>query len=161
MSNDCQYCHLPGGDHPACVDHACRSIGETRVVDPKTGGEKGSKLARFGLIPWDALWALAEHYGRGSRKYADHNWLRGYKYSLSFDALMRHAQAWWGGEEMDAETGSSHMIAVAWHAFALFVFRKRGLGTDDRFRVPADSASATSSPPATETVGHSAPIRRG
>jgi hypothetical protein len=42
---------------------------ETRVVDPNTGGEKGSKLAMFSLIPSEFLWALAEHYGTGAKKY--------------------------------------------------------------------------------------------
>lgn len=105
---------------------------ETRVVDPVTGGEKGSKLARFDLLPVDFLWSLAEHFGQGAKKYEDHNWLRGYKWSLSYAALLRHLTAWWGGEDLDAETGSSHMIAVAWHACVLFVFWRRNLGTDDR-----------------------------
>lgn len=45
------------------------SVGEVRVVDPVTGGEKGSKLQRFSLIPYIFLWALAEHYGKGAHKY--------------------------------------------------------------------------------------------
>lgn len=105
--------------------------GEVRVKDETTGGEKGSKLARFSLLPFEFLWALAEHYGRGARKYDDRNWERGYKWSLSVDALMRHLAQWINGEDNDAETGSSHLIAVAWHACALFIFHLRGLGTDD------------------------------
>ena len=104
---------------------------EIRVVDPTTGGEKGSKLARFSLIPRDFLWALAEHYGRGAQKYEDRNWERGYRWSLSVDALDRHLTAWLLGEDNDPETGSSHMVAVAWHAIALWWWHKRGLGTDD------------------------------
>ena len=46
---------------------------EVRVVDPVTGGEKGAKLARFDLIPPEATWALAEHYGKGCAKYSDRN----------------------------------------------------------------------------------------
>jgi hypothetical protein len=109
---------------------------EVRTIDPLTGGEKGAKEARFDLIPPDILEDLARHYGRGSKKYVDHNWLKGYKWSLSFAALMRHAWAWWRGEEIDEETGSSHMIAVAWHAFALATFAKRNRGTDDRYQDP-------------------------
>lgn len=105
--------------------------GEVRVVDPKTGGEKGSKLARFSLIPPEFLWALAEHYGKGAFKYADRNWERGYKWSLSLDALERHLTQWRMGEDLDPETGSHHLVAVAWHACALFVFWMRGLGTND------------------------------
>jgi hypothetical protein len=105
---------------------------EVRVVDPKTGGEKGSKLARFDLIPAGPLQALAEHFGRGARKYADRNWEKGYAWALSFAAMMRHAWTWWDGEDIDPETGSSHLTAVAWHSFALQEFQARGLGTDTR-----------------------------
>lgn len=108
---------------------------EIRVTDALTGGQKGSKPARFSLIPPDFLWALAEHYGRGALKYEDRNWERGYKWSLSVDALNRHLSAWLQGEDDDEESGSSHLVAVAWHAIALWWWHKRGLGTDDLRRV--------------------------
>jgi hypothetical protein len=104
---------------------------ETRVVDPISGGQKGAKLARFSLIPPEFLWELAEHYGRGAKKYDDRNWERGYKWSLTLDALGRHLTQWLMGEDRDPETGGHHLIAVAWHAIALFIFQKRKLGTDD------------------------------
>jgi len=106
--------------------------GETRITDPNTGGEKGRKLARWELLPGDALHELAEHYGKGCEKYADRNWERGYNWSLSFGAMMRHAWAMWGGEDVDEETGSLHMTAVAWHALALLAYQLRSVGTDDR-----------------------------
>lgn len=94
------------------------TVDEIRVVS-STGGEKGSKLARYDLIPVEPLRLLAEHFGRGARKYEDRNWERGYDWSLSFAALQRHAWQFWGGEDIDPETGSPHMVAVAWHALAL------------------------------------------
>ena len=106
---------------------------EVRIKDEKTGGEKGAKLQRFSLIPPEFVWALAEHYGKGAQKYADRNWERGYKWSLSIDALERHLQQFKMGEWLDTETGTPHIIAVAWHACALFIFKLRGLGTNDLF----------------------------
>lgn len=44
-----------------------------------TGGEKGQKLERFDLIPPGPLTTLAQLYGKGALKYADHNWARGYE----------------------------------------------------------------------------------
>jgi hypothetical protein len=105
--------------------------GEVRVVDPLTGGEKGSKIERFDLIPEEMESALARHYGVGATKYADRNWERGYKWGLSYSALRRHLAAWVRGESYDPETGSHHLVAVIWHATALLVFELRGLGTDD------------------------------
>lgn len=106
-------------------------MSETIITDPVTGGQKGSKLARFSLIPAEFLWALAEHYGLGAKKYDDRNWERGYKWSLSIDALERHLNQWKLGENRDPETGSHHLVAVGWHACALFIFQLRGLGTND------------------------------
>lgn len=131
--------------------HGGRSVGatqstETRVVDPISGGEKGSKLAQFSLIPAEFLWALAEHYGKGALKYARENWLRGYRWSLSYDALERHLAQWRMGELLDPETGSSHLIAAAWHCIALFIFERRGLGTDDLHPSVTASASAKGNP---------------
>lgn len=112
--------------------------GEVRVVDPVTGGAKGQKLARFDLIPPDALKAIAEHFGRGARKYADRNWERGYDWSLTFGALNRHLWAFWHGEDMDPDSDEAqpHLAAVAWHAMVLLAFYLRGAGNDDRPRVP-------------------------
>lgn len=104
---------------------------ETRSIDPTTGGQKGTKIQKFSLIPAEFLWALATHYGIGAKKYADRNWEKGYRWSLSIDALERHLNAWKMGETYDMETGSHHLIAVAWHACALFIFQRRVRGTDD------------------------------
>lgn len=105
---------------------------EIRVVDPDTGGAKGSKLARFDLIPPDFEWALAEHYGRGSLKYEDRNWQKGYRWSLSIASLRRHLAEWLKGVDLD-EDGNEHLIAVAWHAIALWWFQHHAKGTDDRY----------------------------
>jgi hypothetical protein len=104
---------------------------EVRIVDAVTGGEKGQKLARFDLMPPEALWCVAEVFGRGAKKYADRNWEKGYKWGLSFGALQRHLMLWQLGEDIDEETGSYHLAQVAWHALVLLTFYLRNLGTDD------------------------------
>lgn len=83
--------------------------------------------ARYDLIPPEALDELAHLYAFGASKYADRNWEKGINYSRVFAALMRHAWAWWRGERIDPETGLSHMASVAWNAFALFTYDKRGM----------------------------------
>jgi hypothetical protein len=112
---------------PGLLDAA---VEEHRVVS-ETGGEKGSKLPRFDLMPPDALFEVAKVYGIGSKKYADRNWERGYPWGLSYAALERHLNKDKAGETYDDE-GFMHLAAVAWHALALISFRLRGVGTDDR-----------------------------
>jgi Domain of unknown function (DUF5664) len=114
------------------VQLAKTSGSEVRVVNETTGGEKGSKLARFDLVPVGPLTRLAEHYGKGANKYADRNWERGYIWSLSYAALQRHLTAWWGGEDNDPELGSNHLDAVLFHAMALREFTDTHPELDDR-----------------------------
>ena len=105
---------------------------ETRVVNPVTGGEKGQKLARFDLIPVRPLWRVAELYGQGATKYEDRNWERGYNWSLSYAALMRHITEFWGGEDADPKDGNSHLASVVFHALALMEYEDTHPELDDR-----------------------------
>ena len=113
-------------------------MGDTGAVDarPETQGPGKKKLGvvQFSALDPLAVRALAEHAGRGAQKYSRFNFLAGYEWSASVDALMRHLLAFLSGEDVDGETGSLHMTAVMWHAHALVAFQLRGLGTDDRFR---------------------------
>lgn len=108
--------------------------GEVRVTNALTGGEKGSKPARYDLLPVGPLRQVAEHYGKGAAKYADRNWERGYDWSLSYAALQRHANAFWDGETYDPETGSHHMAAVVFHALALMEWNETHPELDNRPR---------------------------
>lgn len=106
---------------------------ETEVrVTSVTGGQKGQKLARLGSLDPRALKELAKVSGFGAEKYAAFNFLKGYEWSLSFDALERHLLEFWDGEDTDEESGRLHIAHAAWHCLALTSFTLRGLGTDDR-----------------------------
>lgn len=113
---------------------------EYRVVNPDTGGEKGQKLARFDLIPANVVTQLAEHYGKGALKYKDRNWERGYQWSLSFAAAMRHLWAFWNGQDIDPETGTLHVVSAAWHCFALADFHRTHPKMDDRVTAALDES---------------------
>ena len=136
-------------------------MAETRTTS-STGGEKGVKLGRFDLVPVGPLTELAEHYGVGASKYANHQWRRGYEWSKSYSALLRHLTAFWDGYDYDVcsndpdgcahvdqdgnpfkavredacfnHTGSHHMAAVAWHAFCLLEFKDKFPEHDDRHK---------------------------
>lgn len=90
---------LLGRDSPA--PYAQDPItGEVRTVSA-TGGEKGAKLAAFDQISPVVEQLVAEHFGKGARKYAAHNFRKGYAWSLSYSALRRHLADFWAGKEYD------------------------------------------------------------
>lgn len=119
------------------TDESSQNQSEVRVTH-STGGQKGSKLERFDLLPWDCLQEVARLYGKGAEKYEERNWERGYPMSLSFAALQRHLVAFWQGESHDKETGCHHLASVVFHAFALMRFEKMSPTLDTR---PAPTAS--------------------
>jgi hypothetical protein len=102
----------------------------------ESGAMKGVKLARYDLIPVKALKAVAEHYGRTAKKYPPNNWRKGFEWSKSYSALVRHLTQWWDGEDLDVDPswpeGSPHLAAVAWHALTLLEYALTGTGVDDR-----------------------------
>ena len=105
---------------------------EIRVTDEKTGGQKGLKLAQLGALDPDAIMSVAEVAGFGATKYERMNYLRGFDWSLAFDAAMRHGMEFWAGRETDPESGLPHAAHAAWQWLCLLSFATRGLGTDDR-----------------------------
>ena len=101
-------------------------------VTSETGGQKERKAAELGTIDPVALTVLAKVSGFGARKYEAFNYLRGYDWALSYNALQRHLMEFWSGEDLDPESGLPHAAHAAWHALALTSFLERGIGTDTR-----------------------------
>lgn len=114
---------------------------------PKAAVKFDGGKARYDLIPWDAIHELAILYTIGARKYADNNWLRGFRWMRTVSALMRHLSAWimakvrgedgidYDNADLYYELGlkpQSHLVAVVWNAIALLTFELRSIGTDDR-----------------------------
>ena len=84
---------------------------------------QGKKLdqnkPRMSLLPKGALSAVIRVLEFGASKYAENNWQtvtdarRRY-----YDAMLRHIDAWWQGEQKDSETGESHLA----HAICCAMF---------------------------------------
>lgn len=131
------------------LEDAKKPTGETRIVDPSTGGAKGQKDVQMSMVPPKFLEDLGRLYAFGAKKYDRNNWKRGYKWSLTVDALFRHLFAVLKGEWVDKETGLPHIVAVGWHCIALYTFYNDQLGTDD---VGIDRRGVESSEPVAGAV---------
>jgi hypothetical protein len=102
---------------------------ERLVTDPSTGGQKGKKPEEYALIPVGALAEIARVYGFGARKYEPNNWRKGYAWSLSYSAMQRHLNAFWGGEETDPESKLPHLAHAAFHMMSLLTW-----SSDDKYK---------------------------
>ena len=100
--------------------------------EPTEGLKFDNDKARYDLIPPEVEEAIAKVLTFGAEKYGDRNWELGMAWGRPYAALRRHMAAWWGGEDLDPETGMPH----TWHAACciafITAFEARGVGTDDR-----------------------------
>ena len=111
---------------------------ESNVQDPreptKNTGRKNQSIEQFSSLDPAALLELCRVAGLGAEKYGRLNYMGGYDWNLSVDAMMRHLLKFWGGQDLDDESGCSHLAHAAWHALTLLAFTKHGIGTDNRFK---------------------------
>lgn len=91
--------------------------------------------SRHDLLPPELSETVALVLAFGASKYGERNWEKGMAWGRPFAALMRHMWAWWKGEDLDVETGYSHL----WHAACciafLIAYEERGIGKDDRPKI--------------------------
>ena len=113
---------------------------EKRITNKLTGGAKGQKDIQLSVIPPEALMELGRVYGYGTKKYARHNFRKGYDWSLSYDALLRHLFADLNGEDRDPESGLYHLSHATWHCLNLLQYHldkeagRQPKELDDRWR---------------------------
>lgn len=65
------------------------------------------------LLSISALMGMVRILTSGAIKYAARNWEKGIAYSRCYGAILRHLFAWWMGEDLDPESGESHLHHAA------------------------------------------------
>jgi hypothetical protein len=88
---------------------------------------------RMDLLDTKFLLDLAAVMGYGAIKYEANNWRRGMRHGRYFAAMMRHAWAYWGGEENDQESGLPHLAHAAACIMMLMGIAKSHPELDDRW----------------------------
>jgi len=68
------------------------------------------KWRQITCVPFTVLWELGAAMMEGARKYGRHNYrVIGVRASVYVDAAMGHIMQWWEGEDVDPESGISHL----------------------------------------------------
>lgn len=117
-----------------------------------TGGQKGVKDERHDLIPRKGVAAIARVFAFGAKKYADHNWRRGYEWSKSIAALDRHFSDFVDGQTYDTcrndcefhdengdltcrnHSGLHHLAHAGFHILVLLTWHEeQGEGVNNEF----------------------------
>jgi hypothetical protein len=74
----------------------------------------GSTKPPLHHIPCGPLFQIGGALLSGACKYGAHNWrVVGVRSDVYYDAAMRHMMQWWEGEDVDKESGMSHLAHAA------------------------------------------------
>lgn len=100
-----------------------------------TSGTKHDEgKAPLSLIPRVATELEARVMGFGKAKYGAYNYTLGFEASRLIDACLRHVYAFNGGEDLDPESGISHLAHARCCLGMLMHCIELGTITDDRFK---------------------------
>lgn len=104
----------------------------TKETNPKDAvGVK--KWRQFSTIPTTVLAEVGVGMLEGARKYGRHNYrVAGVRSSVYFDAAWGHLMQWWEGEDIDQDSGLSHITKAICSLFVLRDAMIQNMLTDDR-----------------------------
>ena len=113
---------------------AMKAVGD-ELKKPEPKGLKGdADKLRYDLLPLDALEQVTRVLTHGAEKYSPWNWAQGFAWSRLTAASLRHIFAFMRGQDLDPETGISHLAhAICCLAF-LLSHTIQEAGSDDRHR---------------------------
>ena len=110
-------------------------LGGVPVTTVEKGKKNDSDKVDLSLLPPLSIIGIGRVLGMGAAKYDRFNWRGGIKYSRLLGAALRHIFAYIGGEDIDKESGISHIHHAACNLVFLGQFIEEGREElDDRYR---------------------------
>lgn len=112
-------------------------------------GEPGAKEATtpikhdisktdWSLVPMECVEDIVKVLEFGAKKYSANNWRtgEGFRYTRVLNSLIRHIFAWGRGEDLDPESGLSHLAHAGCNIIFLLYYTKHKdrYHNDDRFK---------------------------
>ena len=85
------------------------TVGDVKSNKKGSGARYNDNKIDFSLLPLCTLEEEIKVWMYGKEKYAAFNWAKGMDWSVPFASAMRHLSAWYAGEDLDPETGISHI----------------------------------------------------
>ena len=111
------------------------SIDVIRRKEAEAGSKKFDKgKPPLSLIPLAALEAEAKVFAFGAAKYGRDNFKLGMEWTRLVDACLRHVYAFSNGEDIDKESGLSHLGHARCCLSMLLYYTENNKGKDDRYK---------------------------
>lgn len=86
------------------------------------------------LLSSAAILELAKVLDFGAKKYAEHNWRKGFTLNRPYSAAMRHMLAWNAGETTDPESGLNHLAHAMCNLMFLLELQQTRPELDNRYK---------------------------
>lgn len=123
----CEVCDLGISSESGLYKHALTHKGEAEAK------KFDDNKAPMELLSHQALAQIAEVFGHGAIKYGKHNYKKGLAWSRVIGAAYRHLGAFNSGEDLDPESGRSHIAHLGCCVIMLLDFIKEHKELDDRY----------------------------
>jgi hypothetical protein len=94
--------------------------GEIKTVADRYNSGK----PKWSLVHFDSLLPMVEVLEMGAKKYSPDNWMKGLDKKEILESTMRHLAALLDGEDLDKESGLSHMGHIQCNAMFYNYFNK-------------------------------------
>ena len=139
--NQCEYAALPADVLPC---NACYGYKNWRPVAPPVPATPATKdtnpkntigvrKAPVSTLPAGVLFEVGTALLEGATKYGRHNYrVHGVRASVYYDASVGHLMDWWEGEDIDPDSGLSHVTKAIASLMVLRDTMLQGKLTDDR-----------------------------
>lgn len=104
---------------------------DTKISNPKDS--VGVRKVPLHVLSMPVLMEMALGMHEGARKYGSHNFrVAGVRASVYYDAAMRHLGAYWEGQDIDPDSGLSHITKALSCLHVLRDAMMNDMCTDDR-----------------------------
>lgn len=114
-------------DHEALTFHPL----DQKASNPKDA--VGVRKAPLSVVPMGVVAEIGVGMLEGASKYGRHNYRGvGVRASVYFDATMRHLISWWEGEDLDPDSGMSHIAKALCSLAVLRDAQMQEMCEDDR-----------------------------
>ncbi len=111
----------------------CSFNGLPQINTPKPLAERAnSGKPQLTFIPYEAQKQEALVWMFGAKKYSRDNWRKGLSFLSVCDSILRHINAYIGGETNDPESGLPHLAHIRCNTSMLLEFENTHKDLDDR-----------------------------
>ncbi len=124
----------PTPGKPTVINESDLDPPRLTVKDTNPKDAVGVKKGRsFSSMSWHVNRLVGLGMLEGARKYGRHNYrVAGVRSSVYFDATLEHLTSWWEGEDVDPDSGLSHIIKAICSLYVLADAEISGMLNDDR-----------------------------